>query len=243
MFKKSLFHILFSFSLFAFAQEPLTINIGWLEPEATLLSNMIKKVFHHANIPVQTQVLPNKRAVLNANSGTNDGDATRIWNINKFYPNLLRIPVATHSLQLIALSRKKYPIKKFSDIKGLNVGVIRGMKIAGVKALENNPKSLVKASDYKSLLQMLISGRIDLIISEKTRIIYEVSQRKSQIFYLYNKPLLEVPLYIHLHKKHQGYIEKLTASAKILKKEITHEREKFYTLIKSKLFKNVILIK
>ena len=205
----------------AFGQEKLTINCGFQQPEATLITNVLKSIFHEANIGLTVQILPNKRSLVNANNGTNDGDATRIWNINKYYPNLVRVPLRTHHIDIVALTNKKHHIKSFEDLKPFNVGVVRGMKITEVKVAAIKPQSLSKISDYGQLLRMLKTGRIDVIITDKTSLLNEIKKRRITSLFLVKKPLLVLPLYIHLHKKNQHFIPRLTKAIETLNKTNT----------------------
>ena len=199
-------------SQLAFAQvskQTLTINCGFQKPESDLITEALEVIFKEADIGLKVQVLPNKRSLVNANNGIDDGDATRIWNINKYYPNLLRVPLKTHHIDIVALSNRKLLIKKFTDLKPFHVGIVRGMKIVEVKVGAVETKSLTSINNYDQLLRMLASKRIDVIITDKTSLLNKIKEGDIKGLYLMEKPLLTLPLYIHLHKKHKALIPKL----------------------------------
>ncbi len=220
----------------------LTIGIGWKQPEADLVQKNLELIFANTDIELKTQILPNKRSIFNANSGIIDGDATRIWHINKFYPNLVRIPVETHKLYLNAISTELFDITKFSDLKGLRVGVIRGMKIAEVKAKEAQPKEIVHGTNYTNLFKMLLAKRLDVIVADASSILIKSHQTTQGSLYFYEKPLLELPLYVHLNKKHQGLIPMLEQSALKHSDRITLSITAYYQNLKKKAHSSIKFI-
>ena len=197
-------------------KEPLVINCGFKQPEATLIMDVVQAVFKEAKLPLKMQILPNKRSVQNANEGIDDGDATRIWHINKYYPNLHRVPIETSHIDIVAITHKKLMLKKLTDIKPYNIGVVRGMKIVEVKAEELHPKSLIKVDSHKTLIQMLINHRIDVALADKGSLIQVIKRENIKGLYLLQKPLMVLPMYIHLHKKHKNLIPRLTQAAQTL---------------------------
>ena len=85
----------------------LSITSGFDEPESTLIENMMKEVSKLAKINILYDNLPNKRSLVNANTGVTDGEASRVWEINDYYPNLIRVPSQNHIIDLVVLSKKK----------------------------------------------------------------------------------------------------------------------------------------
>ncbi|MDA7816805.1 transporter substrate-binding domain-containing protein [Sulfurimonas sp.] len=187
----------------------LTISSGFSEKESVLVYSVLSEMFKRANIELDYQVLPNQRSLLNANNGVSDGDATRIWNIDKMYPNLIRVPVQVHSLDLVLISNKKLNFKDLSDLKNYNVGVIRGMKIAEKTVAKHSPKSVTAGTNHDQIMMMLESGRIDVVVAAKIEFYLNLENSKSDTLYLHKKTILSLPLYPQLHKKNKAYIAKL----------------------------------
>jgi len=187
----------------------LTINAGFSWPETQLLESIITEGFKRANIPLKYQVMPTQRSLINSNSGIDDGEAARIWEINKIYPNLLRVPVAIHSINIMVLSRSNLNINKPSDLKPYNVGVIRGVKIAEKLLNSIKPRSITKTTDHITLIKMLSNHRLDVIITSKIALLTGLQTTKMQNFYMASKPIISRPLYMQLNKKHKDLIPKL----------------------------------
>jgi len=200
---------LLSISLLHAQQKALTINAGFSWPETELLESIITEGFKRANIPLKYQVMPTQRSLINSNSGIDDGEAARIWEINKIYPNLIRVPVAIHSINIMVLSRSNLNISKPSDLKPFNVGVIRGVKIAE-KMLESvKPRSITKTTDHLTLIKMLSNHRLDVIITSKIALLTGLKITKRQSFYMASKPIISRPLYMQLNKKNKALIPRL----------------------------------
>ncbi|MFA6138932.1 MAG: transporter substrate-binding domain-containing protein [Sulfurimonas sp.] len=206
------------------AYKELSINSGFPFPETNLVESIVTEGFKRANIPMKYQTLPTERSLINANIGIDDGEAGRIWDIDKLYPNLVRIPVSIHSIDIVILSRKNLHIKTPSDLKLYNVGLIRGVKIAESIAQKAEPLSIVEATDYLTLIKMLTNHRIDVIITSKIALLTMLGETKEQGLYMTAKPLASLPLYSYLNKKHQALVPQLEKAYKSMVDDGTIEK-------------------
>lgn len=222
----------------------LTISSGFNPPESTLIENIIKEVSKRAKINILYEVFPNKRSLVNANTGITDGDASRVWEINDYYQNLIRVPVPSHSIDLVVLSKKKIYIKDPSEISQYNVGVIQGMKIAVLLAENNKPLSLLKATDHDTLIKMLLVDRLDLVITNKIALFASLDKLRGRKLYLNDKPLVSRPLYIQLHKKNKAYIPQLQTALESMHKDGTYKRirDDFFKLYKNEIDKTLLIL-
>lgn len=222
----------------------LSITSGFDEPESTLIENMMKEVSKRAKINILYDNLPNKRSLVNANTGITDGDATRVWEINNYYTNLIPVPSASHSIDLVVLSKKKIYIKDPSELSQYNVGVVQGMKIAVLLAEKNKPLSLLKANDHDTLIKMLLADRLDLVITNKIAIFGSLDKIRGQKLCLNDKPLISRQLYMQLHKKNKDYIPQLQSALESMHKDGTYKRirDDFFELYKTKINKTLEIL-
>ena len=195
-------------------QKELNVNSGFPIPETYLVESIVTEGFKRAGIGMRYQTLPAERSLRNVNFGIDDVEAGRIDGIDKIYPNLIRVPVSIHSIDIVLLSRdsshvKGQHIKKLDDLKAYNVGLIRGVKIAERIAKKAAPKSIRKATSYNMLVKMLISGRIDVIITSKIALLTMLGETKAKGLHMTTKPIVSLPLYTHLNKKYKSLIPKL----------------------------------
>lgn len=187
----------------------LSVNSGFPHPETNLVESIVKEGFKRAKIEMKYQTLPPERSLINVNTAIDDVEAGRIWDINKIYPNLVRVPVAIHSIDIVLLSKKDLHIKNLSDLKPYNVGLIRGVKIAESIAQTAEPLSITSATSYEMLIKMLKNSRIDVIITSKIALLTMLSEIDEKGLFMTSKPLASLPLYTHLHKKHEALIPQL----------------------------------
>jgi len=240
-----IFCFIFTSILNAQEDKVFTINTGFTGPTKQFVEIITLEAFKRAKLKINFQGLPNKRALINANNGIDDGDAARIWEISDYYPNLVRVPVQNSKIDIVVLSKKRNIIKDVSDLSKFNVGVIHGMKIAVVLAEKANPLSLYKAKEYKSLIKLLSQDRLDLVITNRIGIYEHREYLEHNKFYILDKPLLTRPLYLHLHKKNSAYILALEKAYTSIHKDGTYEKlyNKFYKNIEEKLKVSLDIIK
>lgn len=128
--------LLFSSNLYA---KVLTVSTGFNQNEAQYLKKIIQEVFNRVGMDLEFQILPNKHSLVNANSGIGDGEAARIWSINKAYPNLIPIAPNIHTIDIVLISKEGRKIKKLTDLHEYTIGLVRGVKIANTLAKKYNP--------------------------------------------------------------------------------------------------------
>jgi len=225
-------------------EQELRINSGFTFPETNLLKSIVTEGFKRANIPLKFQTLPPQRSLLNSNLGIDDGEAARIFDINKLYPNLVRVCVPIHSIDIVLLSKENLHIKEPSDLKNYNVGVLRGVKIAESIAEKAKPLSITRATNYLMLIKMLNNHRIDVIIGSKIALLSIFSEIKEQGLFMTLKPIMSLPLYTYLHKKHKALIPQLEKAYNSMMKDGTHKKIQnlFLNNLQKKISVNIKII-
>ncbi|MDF1883188.1 transporter substrate-binding domain-containing protein [Sulfurimonas sp. SAG-AH-194-C21] len=201
---KSIFYffiVIYALSLHA---ETLTISTGFNENGAKLLKTLTQEAFDRVGIELDFQKLPNKRSLVNVNNGIYDGEAARIWTINKVYPNLLPIAPNIHTIDMVLVSKKNKQVNSLSDLKKHTIGVVRGVKIAKVLAQKYKAHKIIQARNCKTLIMMLNDDRIDFIIISKIGMLTDLRGVKNQTLYV--KHIKEFKVYMQLHKKHKDLI-------------------------------------
>jgi len=227
MSKAIFFIIILSVTSFLKAKtKELSVNSGFPIPETFLVESIVAEGFKRAGIEMKYHTLPPERSLRNVDLGIDDVEAGRIEGLSKTYPNLVRVRVPIHSIDIVFLSRdnahpKGQHIKTIADIKPYNVGLIRGVKIAERIAQKANPKSITKATSYAMLIKMLVNGRIDVIITSKIALLTMLGQTKERGLHMTSKPIVSLLLYTHLNKKHSSLIPKLEHSYNSMLKDGT----------------------
>ena len=243
---KKVFISLCCLCLLSLANEVQTLSLssGFGQPESDLIHNIMQEVSKRSGVKILYEALPNKRSLLTANSGVNDGETTRILEINKYYPNLVPVPVQSYSIDLMAVTNKNIKIESPSDLSQYNVGVINGMKIAVLMAEKANPHSLIKVTDHETLIRMLLIDRLDVMITNKMGLLANIDKVKGTKLYLHTKPLMSRPLYMQLHKKNARYIPKFKDALESMHKDGSWKKiqDDFFKPYDAKLKSSFILI-
>lgn len=230
MSKRVIFIIILFSALFLKAEiKELSVNSGFPIPETLLVESIVTEGFKRAGILMKYQTLPSERSLRNVHLGIDDVEAGRIEGLDKTYPNLVRVKVPIHSIDIVLLSRdnahpKGEHIKTIAQMKPYNVGLIRGVKIAERIAQKATPKSITQATSYAMLIKMLINGRIDVIITSKIALLTMLSQTKERGLHMTSKPIVSLPLYTYLNKKYSSLVPKLEQSYNSMLKDGTIKR-------------------
>jgi ABC-type amino acid transport substrate-binding protein len=140
--------------------------------------------------------------------GTTQGELLRIKEIQKKYPNLVRIPYPISRLKSMALTLSGQP--EINGIEGLqdkNVGVLRGLEYTNI--LTRNMDRLLLNS-IESLFEILLAGRVDVIIfPELDARKYIKSHQLEDKVNISTYPIVDIPLYHFVHKDSKVVIELL----------------------------------
>lgn len=174
---------------------------------------------------------PAKRSILDVNSGTYDGDAARIFDLNKNnpYPDIIRVDESVMNMELVAFTTKStIKINGWQSLKSKSyiTGHSRGYKI-----IESNlpkyidKKQIVIVTDIEQGLKMLKAGRLDIFIDilgfEET-IFQKTDEFKNSG--IKSAGVLEVlVLYPYINKKHQALIPQIIKALQAMKNDGTHE--------------------
>ncbi len=195
---------------------------GVQAPRNVILEKRLHEAFKRIGLKFKL-VTPgsSQRALVLANED-GDGDASRIAGVKQIAPE--------NTKNLIQISESIDTVKMFVYTKGAVASVDGYESLAhlqngfrvGVKLLEKNiPGERIMLPDSPRLFQMLYDGRLDTVVewpSIADKIIKENSY--SGITKL-PKPLIDMPLYPFIHKKHRALIPAIEKALKEMKKDGT----------------------
>ncbi|MFK7845173.1 MAG: substrate-binding periplasmic protein [Rhodothermales bacterium] len=170
------------------------------------MTEIIREALSRSGYDVKIDFLPWKRALASAQSGKHDGLFT-VW-YREEREEWFVFSDALPSNQLAFLKRKGNPIdsSNFEDLKGQNIGVVRGyapppgFAEAGLKTSE--------ARDDLENLRKLEKGRVDLILADKIvaqhLINTAVSEMGAEVEWI-DPPVHEDIQYLVFSKKAENY--------------------------------------
>jgi polar amino acid transport system substrate-binding protein len=151
---------------------------------------------------------PSRRSLVEANLGTTQGELMRIKEIQKKYPNLVRIPYPINRLKSMALTLAGQPdINSMEELQDKKVGVLRGLEYTTI--LTQNMDRLLLNS-IESLFEILLAGRVDVIIfPELDAKKYIKSHQLEDKVNISTAAIVDIPLYHFVHKDSKVVIELL----------------------------------
>ncbi|WP_319582314.1 transporter substrate-binding domain-containing protein [uncultured Pseudodesulfovibrio sp.] len=128
--------------------------------------NRLAVVYQRAGVPVEFVPLPQKRSLVLAVEGRIDGDAGRIFGLEKQYPTMARVDV-----KLLDFNGAAYVLKGrgFKRFRPEMLDKVRVGALSGVVWAENimQGRRLELINTYEGLFGMLLEGRIDIALSSR----------------------------------------------------------------------------
>lgn len=223
--------LLFFVCLFAsggvLAELPLKISTWCRPPFSNLSQNgsldlVIKEAFSRIERQAIIVQKPAERSLTDANKGVVDGEFARIDKIGLLYLNLLMVPEPLFDMEFVAFS--KMPRLEYASWRSLKPQVVG--YVIGWKMVENNLSfdRRIGVSSGQQLFKLLNQGRFDVAIYSRKFGFEEIKQLDLKGIYSTEKPLASKPMYLFMHKRHQGLIAKLALAIKAMKDDGTVRR-------------------
>jgi len=173
---------------------------------------MAKEVLHEGyrriGYDIRIKFFPGRRSLESANMGHTDGDIARIAGTEKKFTNL--IPVATPIIYFQGAAFTKSVTRKINswrDLKGLRIGIIRGIRYSTIGTKGLNP---FFAEDMTHLFKLLDDDRIQVAIAVLNAGKVEIHKKfNNSGIHVAGTPLYSAPLYHFVHKKNEHLIDDL----------------------------------
>ena len=163
-----------------------------------------------------------ERAMINANTGIDDGVAMRIKGLERDYPNLVRVEEKIFDNEFVAFAtRPNVTPANFTALKNYQVGHIIGWKIFETKLLPET--SVTKVQGGEQLFSLLLNDRIDVALYERWQGNDLLARLRIKAKML-KPPLAVSEVYIYLHKKHTHLVEPAAKAIRSMKEDGTYQR-------------------
>ncbi len=181
------------------------------------------EAFRRCGIELKQVRLPAERALRNANAGIDDGDLVRIAGMEKIYPNLVRVPERIMEMHFTAFSRHRdIRTDSWSGLRSYRVGIIKGWKIYERSLRGIAVPTLVDDADQ--LFNLLERDRVDVVLYARWLGEQQLRDRGLKDGRALEPPLAIRDMFIYLHKKHAGLVDKLAAALRSVKADGTYQR-------------------
>ena len=208
--------------------EKQTIVFSTIFPQSTLffseMSDIYTEAFSRLGFGFKLINQPGERAMIDANLGKVDGEASRIENIDKEkYPNLIIVPYPIVTVKEGAYSTDhSIRINGWESLAGkqYTVGLLKGIKSVEQKLpLYVDKKNIVSLSTPEQCMKMLQAKRIDLVIMS-TQIEESEFMKSGAYKEIKCVGIIETKvLYPWLHKRNKSLVRPLADTLKTMKSE------------------------
>ena len=193
------------------------------EARTGFLDVIAKEAFRRIGVGLELIEIPAERALINANAGIDDGNITRIAGLEKFYPNLVRVPEKMMDMIFVAFTKHvDIQTDGWQALKPYSIGIVKGWKI-----LENNipdEATVTLAADAEQLFRLLEKDRVDLVLYSLWRGLARIKGEKLSGVRVLTPPLVTKEMFMYLHKKHKPLVPKIAAALRAIKAEGIYQR-------------------
>jgi polar amino acid transport system substrate-binding protein len=184
-----------------------------------LVIEAFRRLGHEVTIPQ----LPSGRALVNAQTGIDDGTLPRIAGLSAEFPNLLQVPEKLMDYHFTAFTmRGDVTVRTWQDLKPYSIGYVNGWKI-----FEYNTKGfpdVISVRDPESLFTLLAKGRVDVVLLEHWQGLLAAKKIELKGARVILPPLAEREMFIYMHKKHAAILPRLAEALRAMKEDGTYDK-------------------
>lgn len=211
------------------AENKLVIGTGLKPPlvpseeSAGFLDQLVKKAFARIDMKVDILILPAERVLINANDGIEDGCLLRIRGLEKFYPNLIRVPEMLMYSEFVGYSNlKELTGGDWSLLEPYSIAYVNGWKIFQ-QNLVNHP-SVTKVKNATQLFLLLKNKRVDIVLYERWQGLWMINNLGVENAIQLQPPFVKMEMFMYLNRRHQQTIPRLAAALSDMKKDGTYRK-------------------
>lgn len=202
---KGIILIILLFPSLLIAQQKLEFSYF---PEGIDYLELLREAYAELNIEVVTVDVPPERALQMSNEGILDGEVVRSGEITEVFSNLLIVPVPLYQFEVVVYTIDKvFEVDGWESLRPYSMAIRRGYRTLELYT-EGMDRTFV--TDMRQAYMMLNAGRVDIVVNaggDDTTIIKELGYTHIKKL---SPPILTMPLYHLLHKKHYYLIKRIT---------------------------------
>lgn len=181
------------------------------------------ELFRRIGLAVEIQPASAERGLLNANSGIDDGDVSRVLGIDQSYTNLVRVPERVMSYQMVVFTRHAdFKVDGAASLRPYDVGILTGWKI--LERSITGTRSLLRLETGRQLFAMLDMERIDVAVIEKLEGLHFVQSMGLQGIKVLQPAYVEGDWFLYLNKKHAALVPRLAEQIRLMKQDGSYDR-------------------
>jgi polar amino acid transport system substrate-binding protein len=216
------------FALPGAAAPTLVLNTAFSAPITSpahdgALDLLYAELFRRVGLEVAIQPASAERGLLNANSGIDDGDVSRVAGIEQSYTNLVRVPERVMTYQMVVFTRRaRFTVDGAASLRPYDVGILTGWKI--LERSITGTRSLQKLETGRQLFTMLAMDRIDVAVIERLEGLHFVRSMGLRDVTMLAPAYVEGDWFLYLNKKHAALAPRLAEQIRLMKRDGSYQR-------------------
>ena len=186
------------------------------EQTHAMAKEVVRTAYGRIGLRTRFRFYPAIRSLELANQGVTDGDIARIAGTENAFPALRPVPTAVFRFQGVAFTKTvRRQIDTWEDLRGLRVGVIRGIRYSTIGTKGMNPYF---AEDMTHLFRLLANDRIQVAVAVASAGRIEIHRNfQNSGIHETGAPLHSGALFHFVHKKNGHLVEDLDRVLRAMK--------------------------
>lgn len=194
------------------------------DPATLIAERVMREAYLRLGFALEVQAMPGERSLISANSGETDGELYRKIDIDKSYPQLIRVPVPLQTYEIVVFTKAEpFKIDGWESLRPYKIGFVKGIKIIEEKTVGMHAESV--ATMHQAFTK-LDRGRSDLVLANRVTGLASLRAHQFRDVKVLLPPLASFFVYHYLNKKHEALVPKLTEVLKSMEHERTLQRIK-----------------
>jgi polar amino acid transport system substrate-binding protein len=187
------------------------------DPATSIAELIITEAYRRLGMQVVVHKLPGERSLRSANNGEMDGELYRKLGMELDYPNLLIVPVALLTYEVVIFSRgTSFVVNGWESLRPYTIGYVKSIKI-----IEKNTVGMkveVANSLRQAFLKMML-GRSDVVVANLASGLAALRELNLTEIKVLAPPLAAFPVFHYLNNKHATLVPKLTTVLQQMQKD------------------------
>jgi len=177
---------------------------------------VLKEAYSRIGVEVKAKRLPAARSLEMAEDGEVDGEVNRIKAIDEQYPHLMRIDVPVNRLEGVVLTCNTSLAHVTPEAIGkLHLGIKIGNRYA--EMLTQGMPDVTRLPREEKLMALLLEGRLDALLVDRAWAETEMAKPDMDCLRVNEPPLVVVPLYHYLNRRHAALVPLITAELRAMR--------------------------
>jgi len=205
------------------AQQVMRISTLLEQDPATMVAERVmREAYRRMGFALEVQAMPGERSLISANAGETDGELYRKAGIDKLFPNLVRVPTALLTYEIVVFTKTAaFEVKDWSSLRPYKIGFVKGIKIIeeNTAGMQTEPVTTMHQAFTK-----LDLGRTDIVLANRLSGLMTVRAHQFPGVKLLLPPLASFPVFHYLNRHRKDQLAQLSLILKNMEQERAIQR-------------------